>query len=285
MTIPKKQTSKSKKNLLKETPTPFVKWVGGKRTIISELVSKLPNKINDYYEPFVGGGALFFEINKKTKNCYLSDVNSDLVIAYNVIKENPKKLIESLKKHHKKHSEEHYYRVRSQHELQDSVEIASRFLYLNKTCYNGLYRVNKKDQFNVSLGKYKNPNIIQEENIKLCNKVLKNTIIECKDFQDINPKQDDFVYFDPPYYPISITSFTNYSKLGFTEKDQLRLRNFAVELTKRGVNIMLSNSYSSFIMNLYKDKIFKIKLLEAPRFVNSNLTKRGNVKEILITNF
>ena len=279
----KKRMSQSKKNTQKATS--FVKWAGGKRNIIKQLVNRLPNEINDYYEPFVGGGALFFEICKKAKTCYLSDINSDLIISYNVIKKSPDKLIKSLEKHQRKHCEEYYYKIRSQHELQDSIKIASRFLYLNKTCYNGLYRVNKKGQFNVAFGRYKNANIVQEENIKLCHEALKNTIIKSRDFKDMQPKKNDFVYFDPPYHPINSESFKNYSKISFREEDQIRLRDFAVKLTNKEVNVMLSNSYTPFILKLYNDKIFHINIVKAPRLINSKANQRNKVKEVLITNY
>ncbi len=266
-----------------EKATPFVKWVGGKRSIMSDLVSRLPKEFNNYYEPFVGGGALFFEISSKLKKSFLSDINLDLVLSYNVVKKDPLKLIEALKIHELKHSEEYYYKIRSRQELKDPIEIASRFLYLNKTCYNGLYRVNKKGEFNVPMGKYKNPNISQEKNIWACYEALKNTKIEYKEFDSIKPSLGDLVYFDPPYHPTNETSFTNYTKLDFTEKDQARLRDFCDFLNKNGVYFMLSNSDTNFIKDLYKN--YNIQFVSAPRFVNCKPGQRNSVNEVLITNY
>lgn len=266
-------------------PSPFVKWAGGKRFIIKELISNMPDEFNNYYEPFVGGGALFFASRERHNTSYLSDSNFDLVLAYNAIKKNPIELIEMLKSHAKEHSDDFYYKIRSKHELQDPIEVAARFIYLNKTCYNGLYRVNKSGKFNVPIGKYTNPNIIQETNISTCHNVLKTVEIECKDFDQIDAKKDDFVYFDPPYHPTDDTSFTNYTKINFTESDQVRLRDFAIKLHKRGTKVMLSNSNTTFIRNLYNDKIFKIGIVKAPRFVNCKPNKRNVVEELLITSY
>lgn len=264
---------------------PFVKWVGGKRSIVSELVKRMPKDFNDYYEAFVGGGALFFETVETINKAYLSDKNLDLILCYAVIKKNPSKLIELLKKHKQKHNEEYYYKIRFQHELQDPIEIAARFIYLNKTCYNGLYRVNKKGEFNVPVGKYANPNIMDEENLNKCTAVLQKADIKHKDFTDIEAKKGDFVYFDPPYHPTTETSFTNYTHSDFTEKDQERLRDFIEVLHKRGVFVMLSNSDTQYIKELYKKSYFNIDIIEAPRYVNCKPTKRNVVKEVLITNY
>lgn len=264
---------------------PFVKWVGGKRGIIEQLIAHLPSNFEDYYEPFVGGGALFYELNGKVKKAYLSDINFDLVITYNVVKKQPLALIELLKLHAKKHSEKHYYSVRSDHNNQNPLEIAARFLYLNKTGYNGLYRVNKKNEFNVPMGRYTNPNIVQEKNILECSNALTKAIIQYRSFDSIKPGAGDFVYFDPPYHPTAVNSFTKYTKLDFTENDQVRLRDFAVKLNKNGVKIMLSNSKTEFIEDIYKNRGFKIHVVEAPRTVNCKPKQRNSVEELLITNY
>ena len=151
---------------------PFVKWAGGKRTIIEELVSRLPPIFNMYWEPFVGGGALFFEIHDQLTEAVLSDSNFALTVTYDAVKRHPVTLIEKLKEHAKRHSEAYYYRIRSQHDLQDPIDLAARFLYLNKTCYNGLYRVNEKGEFNVPVGSYTNPGIAQRDNLMLCSQAL-----------------------------------------------------------------------------------------------------------------
>ncbi len=265
---------------------PFVKWVGGKRNIKDSLISKLPFQFNNYYEPFAGGGALFFELYKRLKQAYLSDSNLDLILAYKVIEKNPNELIEFLKIHAKKHNKEYYYKIRQQHELQDAIEIAARFIYLNKTCYNGLYRVNKSGRFNVPVGSYNNPNIIQENNILACNQALESAVIRYQDFRDIKPDKGDFVYFDPPYYPVNATSqFTSYTKSDFSEKDQIDLRNLALRLHKSGVLVMISNSNTEFIRGLYKGGIFNAHIVNAPRYVNSKADARGPVEELLILNY
>jgi DNA adenine methylase len=266
--------------------TPFVKWVGGKRSIMPELVARLPKNFNNYFEPFVGGGALFFEIassHQNQHNYFLSDINLDLVLTYQVIKKNAESLIEILKKHSAKHSEDYYYKVRSQHNRNNPAEIAARFLYLNKTCYNGLWRVNKKGEFNVPIGRYKNPNIMQESNLWACHDLLQNTKIEFREFDTLVPKKGDLVYFDPPYHPTGDASFTTYTKLDFTEIDQVRLRDYCNYLDKKGVHFMLSNSDAKFIKDLYKG--FNVQLVSAPRFVNCKPNQRNSVNEVLITNY
>lgn len=268
-----------------EKATPFVKWVGGKRSIINELLARIPSQINDYYEGFVGGGALFYEIQEKATNCYLSDINFDLIITYNVIKKDLDSLIELLQEHKNKHNDTYYYKMRSNHELQNPIEIAARFIYLNKTCFNGLYRVNKKGEFNVPVGKYVNPCILQERNLRNVSKVLQKAKIRLMEFDKIMPKQGDFVYFDPPYHSKNSNSFTTYTKSDFGEKDQIRLRDFALELTKNGVNVMLSNSNVKFIRDIYGSKHFNINIVNAPRNVNCKPNKRGAVEEVLITNY
>jgi DNA adenine methylase len=270
---------------LKGIATPFVKWVGGKRSIIDDLKAHLPDNFNDYYEPFIGGGALFFALHQRLRKAHLSDTNLDLIIAYRMVQQAPEKLLELLKEHAQKHSEEYYYKVRDRHFLQDPVEKAARLLYLNKTCYNGLWRVNSKGKFNVPIGRYKNPGIVQEENILACCNALQAVDIQLADFDEIQPMEGDFVYFDPPYYPMDDASFTRYAKLDFTEQDQVRLRNFVLELSKKGVNVMLSNSDTTFIRDLYKSKPFKTATVQAPRFVNCKSNKRNPVNEVLITNY
>lgn len=264
---------------------PFIKWVGGKRSIISEILPRVPKKINNYWEPFLGGAALFYELQERINHAYLSDVNIDLVITYSVVKKNVKELIELLKVHQKNHNEEYYYKIRKQHSLKDPIELAARFIYLNKTCFNGLYRVNKSGEFNVPMGKYTNPDICSDKRLLLCQKAFKKADINYKDFTAITPVAGDFVYFDPPYHPTNETSFTDYAKDGFTEKDQSRLRDFALELHRNGVKVMLSNSNTAYIRDLYKSNIFKTGIVHAPRNVNCKPNKRNSVEEVLITNY
>ncbi len=263
---------------------PFVKWVGGKRNIIGDLVARLPDSFEGYWEPFAGGSALFFERADGLTVAHLSDNNFDLVITYNVIKRDPEPLIRRLKEHAAKHSPDYYYKVRAQHELQDPIETAARLIYLNKTCYNGLYRVNKRGEFNAPVGSYKNPDVVTEDNLRACSKTLAIATIEYRDFDTIAPQAGDFVYFDPPYHPTIDSSFTNYTKLDFTEQDQVRLRDFATTLSKEGVKVMLSNSDTPFIRDLYKDRAFTIGTVQAPRMINCKPNKRSAVSEVLITN-
>lgn len=259
---------------------PFVKWVGGKRAIINELVSRLPNKINNYYEPFCGGGALFYEINNSVNYSYLSDLNVELVVSYNVIKNNPDKLLELLQIHQKNHCSEYFYKIREMQELTDSTENTARFIYLLKTCFNGLYRVNKSGNFNAPCGKYKNPKIADFENIKAVSDVLQNVEIKYQSFEKIAPQKGDFVYFDPPYHE----TFTGYVANGFNDEMQIKLRDFAFELSNKGVNVMLSNSDTVFINDLYKNH-FKIEKIPVPRMINCKGDGRGAVLETLITNY
>lgn len=265
--------------------TPFLKWVGGKRSIIGELKARLPETFNDYYEGFVGGGALFFELQPTLKKAFLSDANLDLVLTYSVIKKDPDKLLTVLKKHQRLNCEEYYYRQRSRHDLDDPIEVAARMIYLNKTCFNGLYRVNSKGEFNVPMGKYTNPGIVSEPNIMACNKALQIADIQYKDFLKIEAREGDFCYFDPPYHPTSDTSFTKYSKLDFSEKDQQALAEFCTQLHRKGVKVMVSNSNTPFIRNLFSSNIFNIGIVNAPRSVNCKANGRSAVEEVLITNY
>jgi DNA adenine methylase len=205
--------------------------------------------------------------------------------SYNAIKNEPYALIQKLKYHAVRHSEEYYHTLRSK-QPSDLVDIAARFLYLNKTCFNELYRVNSKWIFNTLMGRYNNPNIVQQENIVACHHVLQNADVFFGDFTiAITPKTGDFVYFDPPYHPTDELSFTKYVKQNFTEKDQIRLRDFIVNLHKRGVYIMLSNSKTKFIEDIYHASYFRHHIVRAPRFVNCKPNGRGEVKELLITNY
>lgn len=276
---------KQKMTVLNERAKPFVKWAGGKRSIISELTKRLPSNLGTYYEAFVGGGALFFEIHDKIEKAVLVDNNLDLVTAYYVIKKDPEKLIKALVKHAIQNNDDYYYRIRKQHDLEDPIQVAARLIYLNRTCFNGLYRVNKKGEFNVPVGRYKDPNIIQEENIMACSRALQKATIRYGDFADITPNKSDFVYFDPPYHPINDQSFTGYCKLGFTEEDQERLRDFAITLHGYGMKVMLSNSNTEFIRSLYENSIFNTSVINAPRSINCKGNKRNKVEEVLITNY
>ena len=272
---------------ISKKPFPFLKWAGGKRTLVPEILPLIPMHFNNYYEPFVGGGAVFFALSEYLKNAYLSDNNIELAITYQVIKNNPRPLIDMLREHQENHNKEYYSKMRDGFEPRTDVEYAARLIYLNKTCYNGLFRVNKKGKFNVPMGKYENPTILDTGNLLACHRALKNASIRYDDFSGIKPKRGDFVYFDPPYHPTqeALPSFTGYTKQDFSEKDQLRLQEFIVELTKCGVFVMLSNSNTPFIQKLYPSKKFLSKTVHAPRLVNCKPESRGNVEELIITNY
>lgn len=264
---------------------PFVKWVGGKRGIMKELISRLPENIENYHEAFVGGGALFFEIHdlRAPRHTFLNDINKDLITTYNVIKTHPQELIDLLKVHRDNHNKEYFYIMRSQHNLTSPIEIAARFIYLMKTCFNGMYRVNKKGEFNNPIGSLRNLNICDEETILSAHKAMKNTTATCGDFKSITPEKNDFVYFDPPYHVLRTTGGhavdIKYYTSHFKEDKQIDLRYFALDLTKRGVNVMISNSNTSFIVKLYKD--FYLHEIEAPRMFKN----KCKVKELVITSY
>lgn len=269
---------------------PFVKWAGGKRSLLYSLKAHLPAEFNDYHEIFVGGGALFFAINERITRAYLSDNNLDLVVTYQEIKKDPTHLIARLKKYAAGHSYEQFQRIRDE-APQEAVEMAARFIYLNKTCFNGLWRVNKSGKFNVPMGKYKNPKIVDEENLMACHRALQKAKITCRDYREIEPRpqRGDFCYIDSPYHPTTADSFTAYTKENFTEKNQSELMSFAVELHKAGVLLMLSNSKTEYIKNLYSkkglNKVFRLYTVRAPRMVNCKPNARGAVDEYLIKNY
>ncbi|MDH5721030.1 MAG: DNA adenine methylase [Spirochaetia bacterium] len=262
---------------------PFLKWAGGKRQLLSEIINSLPEDFNYYFEPFLGGGAVFFALGAK-KNI-LADSNEDLINVYKVVQNNVENLIHELKKH--KNEKEYYYEIRDLKPGDLSyIERASRFIFLNKTCYNGLYRVNSRGIFNVPFGSYKNPQICDNENLRASAVKLQNVEILCAQYDETvrAAKKNDFVYFDPPYEPVSASSnFVQYEKNGFTRKDQIRLHETFSMLTKNGVKCMLSNSSAPFIKKLYKE--YNIKKVQAARFINSAAEKRGKIEELLITNY
>ncbi|PIG93339.1 DNA adenine methylase [Gloeocapsopsis sp. IPPAS B-1203] len=267
-------------------PKPFLKWAGGKNKLIQQYVSLFPQEILHYYEPFLGGGAVFFYLYNNYSVSYadLSDINPELINTYLCIKHDVEAVISLLEQHQKKHNKEYYYYMRS-YNTDNSVERAARLIYLNKTCFNGLYRENSKGDFNVPMGKYKNPQICNPELLRAVAQALQITSIEVKPFEAVlnyAESHKDFVYFDPPYYPLSETSnFTAYSRDAFNKDDQIKLKDVCVELARRGVKVMQSNSDCPFIRELYKD--FKIYEIKAPRAINSNASKRGKISEVLIT--
>lgn len=270
---------------------PFLKWVGGKRQLIPEIKKFLPQNLLSctYYEPFIGGGALFFDLQPKV--ALINDSNEELINVYKVIKDNPNELIEDLKKH--QNTAEYFYKIRAIDRLPlfynlNNIERASRIIYLNKTCYNGLYRVNNAGEFNSPFGKYKNPNIINAPVIKAVSKYLNSAKIQIlnKDYQDIlrDMPANAFVYLDPPYHPISESSnFTGYVQGGWSEKDQIRLRDTCDMLNRKNIKFLLSNSASNFIKEIYSN--YNIHVVQANRSVNSDPSKRGQIDEFLICNY
>lgn len=268
---------------------PFLKWAGGKRQLVPELLKYMPEKYNRYYEPFIGGGALLLALQPKTAT--ISDSNEELINCYCVVKDFLDELIEDLRKH--KNEEEYFYEIRSWDRRKSFVsktpiQRASRIIFLNKTCYNGLFRVNSQGQFNAPFGRYKKPNILDEAVLKAVSIYLRTADVEIShtDFSSTVDKarKGDFIYFDPPYDPVSDTaSFTGYDVNGFNKDEQKRLKETVDKLTDRGCKVLLSNAYTDFITNLYKD--YRHVRVTATRAINSNSLKRGKVDEILVMNY
>lgn len=276
------------------TPRPFVKWAGGKRQLIPVLNENLPETFGTYYEPFLGGGALLFHIltERNGPKCSISDLNSNLVLAYITIRDKIDDLVSSLKNHERnyhKDSSSYYYSVRDSNPRTD-VEKTSRLIFLNRTCFNGLYRVNSKGKFNVPLGKYTNPNIVNEENIRSVSQILKTSrvSIECRDFGAVlrDAKKGDLVYFDPPYQPVSNTAnFTSYTSKDFTIDDLGRLAELCDKLDSKGCKVLLSNSDSKEVSKMFSGKPWKVSRIQANRSINSNSKKRTGHFELLIKNY
>lgn len=272
---------------LKSETYPIVKWVGGKRQLMFELIKNMPKSYNRYFEPFIGGGALFFEL--QPEQAYISDMNEELINLYSVVRDNVYELIKDLSKHEV--SKEYFLEIRNidrteQYTELSDVERASRFIYLNRTCFNGMYRVNSQGQFNVPFGHYKNPRIIDENNLLNCSELLKKTEIKCADFSEIltKVKKGDLVYFDPPYVPLNDTSsFTSYTKYGFDINMQFKLRDVCDELDNKGVKFMLSNSDTKLVNELYVN--YEIKKVFASRQINANADGRGKITEVLVRNY
>lgn len=268
---------------------PVVKWVGGKRQIIREILKYIP-EFSTYYEPFLGGGAVLFAL--QPNQAVVNDQNEELINMYKVIRDNVEELIYHLSQH--KNEKEYFYRIREldrnkkAYSKLSNVERAARIIYLNKTCYNGLFRVNRAGQFNTPFGNYKNPKIVDEVTLKAVSRYLSNAdvkILNC-DFEEAveDIKKGDFVYFDPPYDPVSDTaSFTGYDKGGFGKSEQIRLKKVCDRLNARGIKFLLSNSATEFILDLYKD--YNITFVKARRAINSVPEKRGEIDEVLVMNY
>ena len=284
---------------------PFLKWAGGKGQLLDEIDKRLPQGLkteetDTYVEPFVGGGAVFFHVAQRyesIKHFYLFDINGDLVNCYNTVKNNVEYLIDELKtletdflRRNKSARKNFYLTIR---EKFSSDKTASKLIFLNKTCYNGLYRVNRKGEFNVPFGDYKNPAICAADNLRIASEVLQKANIICGDFEDSKAYIDNhtFVYLDPPYRPLSQTaSFTSYSKDSFSEKDQVRLAHFCRRINSTGAKFLLSNSdpknedsTDHFFEEHYNG--FRINTVKAARAINCKASGRGQINELLITNY
>jgi DNA adenine methylase len=280
---------------------PFIKWAGGKGQLLSELDKLIPSQFNRYFEPFLGGGAMFFYMMSRGMrfNAYLSDTNRELITGYRAIKDNVKEVIRLLQKYeteYKRHrpyckeQQEYYFQLRNARNnnlpSSNDVEIASRLIALNKTCFNGLYRVNRRGEFNVPPGKYKNPPICDSSNLENVSKVLAGATILTDDYRDVtqNAQKGDFIYLDPPYQPLNNTSyFTAYTKDGFDDRDQSQLANVFRKMTDKGCLVLLSNSDTPYIRELYSG--FRIKEVKAQRAINCKGSKRAGHKELIISNY
>ncbi|MCR5786146.1 MAG: DNA adenine methylase [Acholeplasmatales bacterium] len=273
--------------------SPVVKWAGGKRQILDKLKENLPENFNNYFEPFIGGGALLFDL--APEHATINDVNQELLAIYTCLKDDAlyKLMLEELDKHEANHSEDYYYEVREwdrnpRFELEPLWKRAARAIYLNKACFNGLYRVNAKGFFNVPSAKKEKVNTYSKENMEEIHEYFRNdnVTILSGDFVEAtrNAKEGDLVYFDPPYDTWEDKeSFTAYSKFDFNKDDQRRLAECFKDLTRRGVKCMLSNHNTAFINELYDG--FNIKVINAKRMINANASGRGAVEEVIITNY
>lgn len=269
---------------------PVVKWAGGKRQLLEVLTPLLPRRITTYCEPFLGGGALLFW--KQPKTAVINDINGDLMRTYQVIRDDVESLITELKKH--PNEAKHFYEVRNwdrdpdQYAMRTEVEKAARLLYLNKTCYNGLFRVNKAGHFNTPFGAYKNPSIVNEQTLRAVSKYFQraNITFSCQDYQRVlaTLPRGSFVYLDPPYDPVSGTAnFTSYARDGFSREDQIRLRECCDDLNRRKIKFMLSNSATEFIQEQYA--AYHITMVQARRAINSDALRRGQIAEVIVRNY
>ncbi|MEO1480633.1 MAG: DNA adenine methylase [Myxococcota bacterium] len=263
-------------------PKPFLKWAGGKSKLLPEILKRFPARFRRYHEPFVGGAAVFFGLGPERAS--LSDINDELVNAYRSIRDDVDGVIAALQHHEA--TEEHFYAVRGQaREALAPVESTARTIFLNRTCFNGLYRVNRKGQFNVPFGRYANPKICDRDNLHAVSAALQGVEIEHRSAFEVagRARKGDLVYFDPPYDPVSKTaSFTSYTRQGFGDQEQERLAGVCRELDRKGVRFLLSNSDTDFIRSLYEG--FQIDQVFVRRPINSRADRRGPVAEVLVSN-
>ncbi len=268
----------------------FIKWAGGKTQLLAQFSELYPQKFNRYFEIFLGSGAVFFNVKQKfnPSQCFLFDINEDLINTFIAVRDKVEELIPLLREHGDKDNNKDYFNEQRQkfNIIKGGLEKAAIFIYLNKTCFNGLYRVNCEGKFNVPFGKYKKPAILQETKLRMASKLLQNTELLVSDFTEAVKKarENDFVYMDPPYFPLTKTaSFTKYQKGSFFEKEQKQLAQIFRALDKRGCLLMLSNSDTSFVRELYSG--FNIMTVKARRAINCVGTKRGVINEVVIRNY
>ena len=276
----------SKKQLI----APVLKWAGGKRQLLDTLIPLVPKDYSVYCEPFVGGGALFFAL--QPQSACINDVNHELIRVYTVIKNDVDALIEQLKQF--QNNKDQFYEIRSWDRNKDKythlsdIEKAARIIYLNRTCFNGLFRVNASGEFNVPFGNYANPNIVNEPVLRAISFYFNNSeiVFTAVDYAEIlkNLPDNAFVYLDPPYDPVSVTAnFTGYTKDGFSRDEQIKLRKCCDELNERGIKFMLSNSATDFICDQYSK--YNIEIISAKRLVGADASKRGRIQEVIVRNY
>jgi len=273
---------------------PFVKWAGGKAQLLSRFEPYFPSpaQFGRYFEPFVGGGAVFFHLwntRRLPGQIFLFDTNDELISTYQVVRDQVQELVALLAAHQARHSPDYYYQIRELDRRSNSlsaVERAARTIYLNRTCYNGLYRVNSQGQFNVPMGRYKNPRIAREATLRAASAALQGVCVETRGFDTLVElaRPGDFFYFDPPYDPVSRTAgFTGYTAGSFRDEDQRRLAAVFAELSRKGCLCMLSNSCTPFILELYRE--FRLEIVQAGRPINSKAGGRGPIDEMVVLNY
>ena len=277
------RVAKTAPDLTPSAAKPFVKWAGGKRQLLGDIVARVPKLTGRYFEPFVGGGAVFFHL--RPPRAVLSDGNAELIDCFRAVREEVRAVVAALRLH--RYERDHFYAVRAlEPETLTLAERAARTIFLNRTCFNGLYRVNSKGRFNVPFGRYTNPTIVDPANLRACSRALRRARVECAPFQSVlgEARRGDFIYFDPPYHPRSKTSrFTGYAPGGFTADDQRELARLYTTLDRRGVLLMLSNSDTPLIRELYQG--FRVVEVQASRSINSKGGRRGAITELVILNY
>lgn len=270
---------------------PFLKWAGGKRQLLPELLARRPKKLGTYYEPFLGGGAVLLAL--QPARAIVNDTNGELINCYEVVRDSVEDLIALLQEHKARNSEDYYYEIRDwdrddSYSERPAIARAARIIYLNKTCYNGLFRVNSQGQFNVPFGRYAAPSIVDDGVLRAVSRYLSTNDVQFRTVDFASATHDaqagDFIYVDPPYDPVSSTaSFTGYDVNGFGKDEQRRLKEHIDELTMRGCKVMLSNAYTPFIRDLYQE--YDCLKVAATRAINSNGKGRGRVDEIVVMNY